>query len=64
MLMNNSVFGKTQENLRNRVSAELITDASSVELGVQRPKQTRTPTSALFLTSHLHQHFFCDASTP
>ena len=25
--MNNSVFGKTQENLKNRVIVELITDA-------------------------------------
>ena len=25
--MNNSVYGKTQENLRNRVHVELITDA-------------------------------------
>ena len=29
-LMNNSVFGKTQENLGNRVSVELITDARNL----------------------------------
>ena len=32
-LMNNSVFGKTQENLRNRVSVEIITDR---KMGLKR----------------------------
>ena len=36
-LMNNSVFGKTQENLRNRVSAELITDARLLRKRVAKP---------------------------
>ena len=36
-LMNNSVFGKTQENLRNRVSVELITDARILRKRVTKP---------------------------
>ena len=36
-LMNNSVFGKTQENLRNRVSVELITDARILRKRVAKP---------------------------
>ena len=35
--MNNSVFGKTQENLRNRVSVELITDARILRKRVAKP---------------------------
>ena len=35
--MNNSVFGKTQENLRNRVSLELITDARILRKRVAKP---------------------------
>ena len=36
-LMNNSVYGKTQENLRNRVSVELITDARILCKRVAKP---------------------------
>ena len=36
-LMTNSVFGKMQENLRNRVSVELITDASILRKQVAKP---------------------------
>ena len=36
-LMNNSVFGKTQENLRNRVSVELITDARILRKRIAKP---------------------------
>ena len=35
--MNNSVFGKTQENLRNRVHVELITDARILRKRVAKP---------------------------
>ena len=35
--MNNSVFGKTQENLRNRVNVELITDARILRKRVAKP---------------------------
>ena len=37
ILMNNSVFGKTQENLRNRESVELITDARILRKRVAKP---------------------------
>ena len=36
-LMNNSVFRKTQENLRNRVNVELVTDARLLRKRVARP---------------------------
>ena len=36
-LMNNSVFGKTQENLRNRVGVELMTDACLLRKRVAKP---------------------------
>ena len=35
--MNNSVFGETQENLRNCVSVELITDARILRKRVAKP---------------------------
>ena len=37
ILMNNSVFGKTQENLRNRVNVEPVTDAHLLRKRVVRP---------------------------
>ena len=40
-LMNNSVFGKTQEDLRNRVSVELITDARILRKRVAKPNFCR-----------------------
>ena len=36
-LINNSVFGKTQENLRKRVQVELITDAGILRKRVAKP---------------------------
>ena len=35
--MNNSVFGKTQENLRNHIHVELITDARILRKRVAKP---------------------------
>ena len=40
-LMNNSVFGKTQENLRKRVQVELITDAAILRKRVAKPNFCR-----------------------
>ena len=35
--MNNSVFGKTQENLWNQVNGEIITDAALIRKRVANP---------------------------
>ena len=40
-LMNNSVFGKTQENLRKRVHVDLITYASILRKRVAKPNFCR-----------------------
>ena len=40
-LMNNSVFGKTQENLWNRVNVEIITDAALIRKRVAKPSFCR-----------------------
>ena len=39
--MNNSVFGKTQEDLRKRVQVELITDAGILRKRVVKPNFCR-----------------------
>ena len=40
-LMNNSVFGKTQENLRKRVQVDVITDAATLRKRVAKPSFDR-----------------------
>ena len=41
-LMNNSVFGKTMENIRNRVDIRLRTDDKSAKKLVSKPNYERT----------------------
>ena len=41
MLMNNSVFGKTQENLRKRVQVDIITNAAVLRKKVAKPSFCR-----------------------
>ena len=43
-LMNNSVFGKTQENLRNRVNVEIITDRPVALKRIAKPNFERSQT--------------------
>ena len=43
-LMNNAVFGKTQENLRNRVNVEVITDKKTALKRVAKPNFKRSQT--------------------
>ena len=43
-LMNNSVFGKSQENLRKRISVEVVTDADVAAKRVCRPSMKRSLT--------------------
>ena len=43
-LMNNSVFGKTQENLRNRVNVEIITDKKIALKRAAKPNFERSQT--------------------
>jgi len=42
-LMNNSVFGKAMENIRNRVDIRLKTDGKSAEKLAAKPNYERTP---------------------
>ena len=41
VLMNNNVFGKTQENLRNRIHVELISDARILRKWIAKPSFCR-----------------------
>ena len=41
-LMNNAVFGKTQENLRNRISVEVITDEKRAKKRACKPTMKRS----------------------
>jgi len=41
-LMNNSVFGKTMENIRNRIDIRLKTDGKSAEKSAAKPNYERT----------------------
>ena len=43
-LMNNSVFGKTQENLRNRMKVEVITDKKVALKRAAEPSMKRSKT--------------------
>ena len=45
--MNNSIFGKTQENLRNRVHVELITNARILQKRVAEPSLDNPITDCL-----------------
>ena len=43
-LMNNSVFGKTQENLRNRINVEIVTDRKTALKRAAKPSMKRSET--------------------
>ena len=54
-LMNNAVFGKTQENLRNRVSVEVVTDEEIAKKRVCKPTFKRSYTIRENLVVMEHQ---------
>ena len=64
--MNNSVFGGTQENLRNRVNVELMTDARLLRKRVAKPTFCRGAYYRLFdchteqnIDSYVESSYLC-----
>ena len=58
-LMNNSDLGKTQENLRNRVDVELITDARLLRKRVAKPSFYRGNPYSVNTDSYSESSYLC-----